>query len=490
MTQPTLEGVQRSVRDGIPVYWVPRAPRLTGALMFRAGRCDETAMTGGVSHLVEHLALFGLGANQPYSFNGRVDGVRTVFHATGTPEEVSAFMRRTCHALADLPLQRVAAEGRVLRTEAAGRTTGPLETMLWFRFGSAAHGLSFLREFALESPDVELIRRWAAERFTAENAIAWFTGPIPESISFAALPSGRRIPCPEAIPLPRLRTPAFVGWKPGGISISFITERANWIVIPWQIAVTRIQDRLRFQKGLTYSVSLAAHPLSATHLHSALVVGCLDEHAGAVRDGLLEVLDDLATNGPRTDELSQMRDKFLRILNDPESASFELESAATNELIGSPVTSFRQQLTELEAMRPEQCAAAVRAAMNSALLMLPANAPPPKDRFTAYPISSVERVTGRRFRTPAQKFPWSKKGHELIVGREGVSIVSPKGDARTVSYKDCAGVVVQSDGSVLVLGQEPVVLLIRASDWHHGQEACEALTKSTPAGLLRVFSSR
>src|SRR5207249_4448622 len=104
---------------------------------------------------------------------------------------------------------------------AAGRQSGPVEALRWYRFGSAGHGLPMLREYALEAPDMAAVRGWAAERFTADNASAWFSGPIPAGISFAALPRGRRIPCPEPAPVPGLKTPAFLQGKPGGIAVSF-----------------------------------------------------------------------------------------------------------------------------------------------------------------------------------------------------------------------------------------------------------------------------
>jgi hypothetical protein len=458
--------------------------------MFRVGKADETALTHGMTHLVEHLALYGLGASQPYAFNGLVDGIRTIFHATGSPEEVTSFLHRTCTALAALPLERTHAESQVLRTEAAGRVAGPVDALLWYRFGSTGHGLPNLREFALESPDRVAVRSWAAERFTAENAAVWFSGPIPEGVSFAGLPHGNRIPCPEPSPLPRLRTPAYLRGRSGGIAISFVTDRESWIGIPWAIAATRIQDQLRFRQGLTYAVTLVGHPLSARRLHSALVIGCLDEHAAAVREGLLEVLDSLAKGGPSPEELRQVRDRFVRAMTDIESAPSELDPACLNELIGYPVQSHESLLQQLDEMRPEHCAISVRAALESSLLMIPPECPAPGDPFTTYPRASDVKVDGRRFRNLDQKFPWSRKGRKLVVGRDGVSLVFPDDSALTVQFDASAGVVVHPNGSVLVIGLDTVNLLIKASEWHHGQEACDLIIKSAPAGLLKVIPSR
>ena len=89
----------------------------TGALVFRSGRADETLKSGGISHLVEHLAIHPFEA-LPYAINGFVDDTRTVFHATGTPAEVATFLNGIASNLANLPVDRLEDEMRVLRVEA------------------------------------------------------------------------------------------------------------------------------------------------------------------------------------------------------------------------------------------------------------------------------------------------------------------------------------------------------------------------------------
>jgi hypothetical protein len=484
------DSLHREVRDSVPVYWAPEAPRLTGVLMFRVGRADETAITGGLSHQVEHLALYTLGAKQSYAYNGMVNGIRTVFHATGKPDEVASFINRVCEAIAKLPLERAEAESRVLRTEAAGRVTGPVEELLWYRFGSAGHGLPRIREYALEAPDKAAVASWASERFTAENAAAWFSGPVPPGVSFAALPRGRRIPCPEPVPLARLRTPAYRMGKSGGIAASFVTDREDWISLPWQIAAMRLRERLRFRQGVTYSVQLSGQPVSATRLHSAILAGCLDEHAGTVLEGLLEVLDALARDGPTMEEMKQIRENHARTMADPDSVPLELDPACLNELIGFPVKSQGRLLREMEELRPERQAASVRSALDTALLMVPPGCPAPKSPFVSYPPWSEKRMKGTRFRRASQRFPWSKKSGELIAGREGVSVVLPGGVALTVFYDACAGVVIYPDGTVHVIGKDAVSLWIRPANWRHGQRACDVIVRSAPVDLLRVIPAR
>ena len=61
--------ITRTTVDGVPVFSAPDPARLAGALMFRVGRADEPLARGGLTHMVEHLALYGLGGKQAYGYN-------------------------------------------------------------------------------------------------------------------------------------------------------------------------------------------------------------------------------------------------------------------------------------------------------------------------------------------------------------------------------------------------------------------------------------
>jgi predicted Zn-dependent peptidase len=73
--------IVRTELDGLPVIWADVPGHFTGALAFRVGRSDETLATGGLSHLVEHLAL-PTDRRRSVDFNGSVDGIETAFGAT------------------------------------------------------------------------------------------------------------------------------------------------------------------------------------------------------------------------------------------------------------------------------------------------------------------------------------------------------------------------------------------------------------------------
>ena len=71
--------------NGVPVFQAEVPGRVRAALQFRVGTADEPLHMAGVTHLIEHLALSGLGT-QPYEYNGFVDNVQCVFLMSGTAD--------------------------------------------------------------------------------------------------------------------------------------------------------------------------------------------------------------------------------------------------------------------------------------------------------------------------------------------------------------------------------------------------------------------
>jgi hypothetical protein len=171
----SLIETQRTEVDGVPTFWAATYGPFTGVVVFRVGTSDETLPTRGITHLVEHLALWPLGGRQRYEFDASVDGLFTTFWARGTEDEAVSFFHETLSTLSDLPLERVELEKRVLRTEAEGWSGAVVPMMLDCRFGAEGHGLRNYDEFGLSRIDEAEIASWAKERLTRENAALWLS---------------------------------------------------------------------------------------------------------------------------------------------------------------------------------------------------------------------------------------------------------------------------------------------------------------------------
>ena len=112
---------ERSSVDGVPVFWTEAGEEMLAGLTFRVGRADESLARGGVTHMIEHLALYPVGVEAAKHYNGQVDAVTTMFLRRGTAEEIAEFFRAVCANLRELPAERLERERQVLRTEAGGR---------------------------------------------------------------------------------------------------------------------------------------------------------------------------------------------------------------------------------------------------------------------------------------------------------------------------------------------------------------------------------
>lgn len=206
--------MERTLVDGVPVLWSPAPGPLTAGLVLGVGRRDEDVVRGGVTHLVEHLAMRSLGRTT-LDCNATVDTAATQFTATGSPEQVAGFLRAICSALADLPTDGLAAEAGVLRAEAGMPAPPAVGALMTELYGAQGAGLSGFREPALHSITADHVRAWARTRFVRGNAALWLTGPPPPGVSLP-LPDG---PSPERTPSParELTLPTLVEIGPEGL---------------------------------------------------------------------------------------------------------------------------------------------------------------------------------------------------------------------------------------------------------------------------------
>jgi hypothetical protein len=136
---------------GIPVHIEDRSGPLVVGLVFRVGWADEELHRRGLTHLVEHLALFGPSQTSTW-VNGSVTPTMTSFVVRGQADEVVEFFETLGRALRRLPQERIATEARVLRTEGHGRRSVAAE-LLHTRFGSMGYGLGACPELGLVNPD-------------------------------------------------------------------------------------------------------------------------------------------------------------------------------------------------------------------------------------------------------------------------------------------------------------------------------------------------
>ena len=353
---------------GLPIYHVPDEGPTRAALMFRVGRGDKkTAPISGVTHLVEHLALFPLG-QQRFDYNGFVDPIRTMFVAAGDEAEVAGYLATLCRNLSALPLDRLATEQRVLRDEASRRSVGPPDHHGWLRWGLHGPGLGFIPEYGLwrlGAPDVE---RWAREWFTSGNAALVWVGKRLPALDLPLPPGERRHPRPL---VDLLDAPAWAVGAPDHVTVSFTLKRDSAEAAAQRILGKRLQQKLRYERGLSYDVSVHYQPLSAELATSTMWASCGPQDATAVRDVVIQAAGELAATGPTVDELAADLDAMRRSREHPFAGQGEADRLAIQELLGAPAETLDFLQDELARVTPDSARDAFRAAMPTGIVTHP-----------------------------------------------------------------------------------------------------------------------
>ena len=463
-----LPAVKRRVRGGIPVYVVDGPAPARCALMFRVGRADETLLTGGATHLVEHLALFPLG-DQPYQYNGFVEAHRTVFHAAGRPDECIEFLASVTASLADLPMHRLEHEHRVLGAEAAGHGSGLFDALVTYRFGPRGLGMVGYPQFGAQSMSARQVDAWRAEWFTAANAALVVSGLPVESIRMTLPPGQRRTP--TVTPAVETDLPAWFTSPGGGLGVSMVAERSPALAAGLRIAEKRLQNRLRTEMAVVYHVGGGTQYLDARTLH--VVLGCdpLPGHAADALDAVQEELDRLAADGPDLEELEGDRSGLQREWEDPNAGYAIADLLATDELMGAERRMPAAIVRAVRAVTPREVAEAVNGALGTALWGVPEHVQGPST-IRQVSTSSGPRVEGRRLPPTRQATAAGQRSDaRLVVGDRGVGIDCGDDVHVHVEYERCAAVLSWKDGARVLYGDDGFVLRVKPWDWKDGDKA-------------------
>ena len=388
--------------------------------MFRVGQADETLARSGITHLVEHLAMFPID-RQAYAYGAFVDDTRTVFYARGEPQEVAEFLEATARNLSALPFERLEKERRVLRAELANH---PGAHPLWrLRFGPSGFGLTAYDELGLHWLPPDEIEAWSTSMFTRENAAMWFSGDPPADLDLD-LPSGTRMPAPLAVTMPDIELPAFSCLsEQRGIGVSLLGERSAALSAGSRLLAERTRDRLRRDLGLTYSVTDGYWRMNAGQAHLILQADATPGHAQPVLDAFLDVLDDLASSGPAEADLERHALLNERYLSEPQYLQTLLSSAASSELFGSTPQTLEELISEIHELTVPDVASALGAVAPGAIMAVPRGVCADVTYGTEYGATwGSEPVEGR-------------EAAVIIEGDHGLSIVTDRGEVSRFEFE-------------------------------------------------------
>lgn len=455
---------------------------LRAMLTFRVGVVDETMPTRGITHLVEHLAMFPImqARDSARRLNASVEPFRTRFMGSGTPEEITTFLADVTSNLSHLPLDRVDSEKKVLRTEAANRTTGSAKAAWSFRFGARGPGLLDYEEFGLRWLGAPHVASWAGTWFTAGNAVLWLSGSVPENLRLK-LPPGPRSKLPDQEPIP-YTTPASYQQGDRWALLSMLGARESALAIGTSIFDNRIRDRLRNEQSLSYEVHAGYQRLDKDHAEVTAFADSLAPNAKQAAETLVQVAQALAKDGPTPEELAAAIADRRRSMQHPERGLGRLEHVALDELEGLEHKTIAELDAEAESLTPDAVAAAFRDAFQTAFVAVPKDIEISTPGFTPIPISTGRRIRG----VPVLAAPGSGHHDVLEYSNEGISLTMPGADASAadqvigMTWQDVAVALWWGDGKRTLISTDGAGINVIPAKWRNVGPVLEALRSGVP----------
>jgi hypothetical protein len=450
---PLIE-VARSEMDGIPVFAIDGPRPFTAQIVFRVGYYDEHLRNRGITHLVEHLALYGL-RDSEIAFNGTVSSHLTTFIAQGHPDEVGAFLRSVCGLIHDLPYDRLGLEADVLRREGAPRSFSFVEMIIWAYFGSRGPGVSGFPEFGLGWLSPDDIEAWAKRYFNKRNAAIVIVGDVPDSFGIE-LPDGnaehyvapaRTKPAPESATLYETQEHG-VTWATLIKNRKGRPEPAFFVGL--DIVSRRLESRLRHDLGQTYSVPFDWHRIDADHIVATHGFDCEPTRSRDAGLEHLKVMREFMETGPTQAELDRALRVQVKMYQDHplEAAQHRLFDEAETHLAGWGSTiSIDEYRRQMERLTPDEIAERFREAYRQSFTI----ADLPRREFAERlsmidfgqpPFEGVQFVSKRSHRRDQARL--------VRIGPEGVSALFAEGWLNTPL--DQIALVIADDESVRVLG--------------------------------------
>ncbi|MFJ3480257.1 MULTISPECIES: M16 family metallopeptidase [Streptomyces] len=437
--------------DRIPTLLAPTSGGgpVTAGLYFRVGAADETLATAGLTHLVEHLALHRHGVSDLH-YNGSTAATHTHFVVSGTAEEVVAHLNGVCASLRDLPVERLATEREILRTEQAGRSRGPNHQLPLWRYGARGYGLASYPEYGTLHLTADAVRDWARTWFTRDNAVLWITGDtVPDGLDLT-LPAGRRQPLPaptSALPV----TPAYLTGGSGGVVLDGIVRRSVAASLFAEVLGRALFTDLRQKGGYSYAADCGYHPRDNDHATVTAFADALPQKQDAVVGGFIDVLARLRAGNISQAELDSARAKSLKQFEILDLGAAALPSYALNVLTGHANLTPDEHRAELAAVTVEDLREVARELYDSALIQVPGRAVDWAG-FTEAPQWSAPASD------PAGTVYRSRQSDavSLTVGPEAVTLVTPGGQI-SVRYDACAAMRVFPDGARHLIGFDAFV---------------------------------
>lgn len=475
MDTRTGEFVETEV-SGIRTLHVPAPGCTRMTLHVGVGWADESFVTRGMTHAIEHLVM---GAAEPgrLESNACVTPFQTAFWANGPADRVGRFLGQVAAALRDLPLERLARERRVLEAETDGHTFGAHEVLLKSRFGNAGLGLGMFPGIGPLGLDPDVVARHHAQWFVAGNAVLTVVGPMPEDLDL-------RLPPGEA---PERR---FGSWRAGPAwdradvsdpCASIEGHDAPAASLAIRATAGALERRLRHELGIVYGVVPDLIRLPGTgrvvlQVTTRAAPGAEVEVAAA----LIEELAHRAEVGVTAEELAEDLAWSEALSGDLDTVASHVQLQAERLLAGQPAVQLADARARVAAVTAEEVTSALRDSLPSAMLIVPRDCPAPDGLPLVPTCAAVPGFTTPRLRRRLRS--GLPVGVELGFADDVVQYRDEDGDVHEVRFDECVGVGV-ANGGRLLFGRRGCFVWVDPREFRGAEAVVQAIDERVPADL-------
>lgn len=467
----------RSEIDGVPVFWTEGPEPLTAHLIFRAGVRDESFLTTGLTHLVEHLTMSGA-VDRRFECNASVDLAFTRFSATGSADAVAAFLSRICSNLSTPNLDRLEVEKKILSAESGAVVSPAIAALLRHRFGLTSLGLADVVPPALDALGEQDVLGMIRSHFTAGNAALAISGKPPHALTLP-LQDGHRQPPRKAIPL-ELPLPMWFEQEVPVLGLSFQVpagteaecESARTV---GRIVCDRSYDLLRQQRGWIYDIDFRFFQASEGRGYLCFETDPPANHVEDVRQGLFGILKDLHSHGPSEAELAANVSELETYLADPRSGIEAASAAAEAYLMQTTILSPSDKLELASGVERDMCRAVLTHWHRTAIVGMPEGTYPGDDSLNTDRARSYPDIRGREFRRGLRGTLFGvPRGTRLVVGEDGVSLGS--GQVVSIAWDDIVGLELTGPGVITLVGADSLSMELRDVWFSDGRRALQMIS--------------
>jgi zinc protease len=468
--------------DGVQVVWTETAAPVRSGLLFRAGRADESLLTAGHTHLIEHMAFSSLD-DPTRRHNGFVGGIVTGFVTIGSVEELPAFISGICRGLTALPDDLLETEKQILAAESARRSYDPIGNLLSWRYGAVGYGLLGMREMGTSIATMTQLRERAARMFTRGNAVLWLTGPPPSDLRFE-LPDGVKVPIQPLTELPRPSPSWFVDNGSGGVAAAGMVPRVPASTLFCEIASRRMADHLRTEKGLSYAPGVTYDHLTADTAHLILHADSPKERHKELAEAFGEVFGGLEQIDEHEVDVArdQVAERMTGILAPPpdDVALGDVQRAAMDWIFGRGFESIDQLAAETSAVTADDVSAFFAALKSTVMFAVPSGVSVRPWMGTRAAISTRAAVQGQE--VASMDAPVRRE--RLVHGAEGVSVRWSDGTHNTVRYSEIAAALRYEDGGLCLVGLDGGSVTIEPTLWREGRKIALEIGTRVPEHVM------